>query len=295
MVGSIYAILSCMQTVGFRTPACSSVEVSKPQAGFLGGFMRVVLVSFAITVSASAGSLGSNTHQTRAGMPVTGARIFAPQPRMAVGGFYYSGYRPEGVGGNQGPLVYDPRSRQNQGSVGENLTNNVGRARTQEAGLQSERANLSAASQSLSATQGTAQRSINLPAGVKPQVTTPVERSQATANINQKFQQAENKTANQPWARPDRRNRLEQSRAFFIGLIDLGYPLSLLDNWCDDLLDDQVDAGMPIDLIDSYWGQPVSTQDYEEYYNPYEVCTYQTPDGNYRQVTFQNGVVAQAM
>jgi hypothetical protein len=295
MVGSIYATLSGMQTVGFRTPACSSVEVSKPQAGFLGGFMRVVLFSFAITVSASAGSLGSNTHQARAGMPVTGAPIFAPQPRMAVGGFYYSGYRPEGIRGNQGPVVYNPRSRQNQGSVVENPANNVGTARTQEAGLQSERANLSAASQSLSAAQGTAQRSINLPAGVKPQVTTTAERSQAARNINQKFQQAEGKMATKPWTSPDRRNRLEQSRAYFISLIDSGYPLTLLDTWCDDLLDDQVELGMPEGLIDSYWGQPVSTQDYEEYYNPYEVCTYQTQDGNYRQVTFQNGVVSQAM
>jgi hypothetical protein len=53
-----------------------------------------------------------------------------------------------------------------------------------------------------------------------------------------------------------------------------------------------VDTGMPVDLVDSYWGQPVSSQEYEEYYTPYQVCTYQTPDGNYRQVTFQNGVVA---
>ena len=285
-------MLSGMQTVGFRMPACSSIEVSKPQAG-LGGLIRVVLFSFAITVSASAGSLGSNTHQARVGMPVTGARIYAPRPRPAVRGFYYSGYQPEGVRGNQGPVVYDPRSRQNQAGVGEDPTNNVARARTQEPGLQSERANLSGASQSLSAGQGTAQRSIRLPAGLKPQVTTPAERSQAAGNINQKFQQAEKKMASKPWTSPDRRNRLEQSRVYFITLIDWGYPLTLLDTWCDDLLDDQVDAGMPIDLIDSYWGQPVSTQDYEEYYNPYEVCTYQTPDGNYRQITFQDGVVTQ--
>jgi hypothetical protein len=130
---------------------------------------------------------------------------------------------------------------------------------------------------------------------MKPQVISPAERSQAAAKIDQKFQQAENKVANEPGVRSDRRNRLEQSRAFFIGLLDYGYLLSLLDTWCDDLLDDQVDAGMPIDLVDSYWGQPVSTQDYVEYYNPYEVCTYQTPDGNYLQVTFQNGVVSQTM
>jgi hypothetical protein len=294
MVGSIYAILGCMQTVGFRMPACSSIEVSKPQAG-LGGLIRVVLFSLTITVSASAGSLPSNTHQERAGMPVAGARIFAPHAGMAVRGFYDSGYRPEGVRGNQDPVVYDPRSRQNRASVGEDPANDVGRARTQEPGLQSERANLSVASHSLSAGQGTAEKSIRLPAGVKLQVTTPAERLQAAGNINQKFQQAENKMANKPWDRPDGRNRLEQSRAYFISLIDWGYPFTLLDTWCDDLLDDQVDVGMPEGLIDSYWGEPVSTQDFEEYYTPYEACTYQTPDGNYRQITFQNGVVAQGM
>ncbi|MBV8099393.1 MAG: hypothetical protein JOZ31_09580 [Verrucomicrobia bacterium] len=214
---------------------------------------------------------------------------------MAVRGFYYSGYRPEGALGNQGPVVYAPRSRENQASAAEDSANNVARARTEDPGLQSERANLSVASHSPPAGQGTGEKSTRLPAGVKPQVTTPAERSQAAGNINQKFQQAENKMANKPWDRPDRRNRLEQSRAYFIGLIDWGYPLTLLDTWCDDLLDDQVDVGMPEALIDSYWGQPVSTQDYEEYYTPYEACTYQTPDGNYRQIIFQNGLVAQAM
>ena len=293
--GSVYAILNGMQTVGFRMPVGSSIEVCKPQAGVLGGFMRVVLFSFAITVSASAGPLGLNTHQAGAGMPVTGARIFAPQARPAVRGFYYSGYRPEGVRDNQGPVVYDPRSRQNQGGFGEDPANNVAKARTQDPRSQSEGAKLFVTSQSLSAAQGTAQRSINLPAGVKPQVTTPAERSQAAANINQKFQQAANKMASKPWTSPDRRNRLEQSRVYFISLIDWGYPITLLDTWCDDLLDDQVDLGMPESLIDSYWGPPVSTQDYEEYYTPYEACTYQAPDGNYRQIVFQNGLVAQAM
>jgi hypothetical protein len=256
--------------------------------------MKVVFFSFVITVSASAGSLASNTPQSRPGLPVAGARIFAPHAGMAVRGFY-TGYRPGEVRGNSGPLIYVPPWRENQASVAEDPANNVARARTQDPGLQSEGANLSVASHSLSPDQGTAQRSINLPAGVKPQVTTPAERSQAAGNISQKFQQAENKMASKPWFSPDRRNRLEQSRVYFISLIDWGYPLTLLDTWCDDLLDDQVDVGMPEGLIDAFWGQPVSTQDYEEYYTPYEACTYQTPDGNYRQITFQNGLVVQAM
>jgi len=283
-----------MQTGGFRGPACSFIAGFRPRAGFSSGFIKVVLLSFAITVSASAGSLASNTPQSRPGVHVAGARIFAPAG-MAMRGFYYTGYRAGEVRGNRGPLVYAPQSRENQASVAEDPVNNVARARAQDPGRQSEGANLSVASQSLSPAQGTVHRSINLPAGVKPQVTTPAERSQAAGNINQKFQQAVNKMASKPWTSPERRNRLEQSRVYFITLIDWGYPLTLLDTWCDDLLDDQVDVGMPEALIDSYWGPPVSTQDYEEYYTPYEACTYQTPDGNYRQITFQNGLVAQVM
>jgi hypothetical protein len=283
-----------MQTGGFRGPACSFIAGFRPRAGFSSGFIKVVLLSFAITVSASAGSLASNTPQSRPGMPVAGARIFAPRAGMAVRGFYYSGYRPGEVRGSREPLVYAPQSRENQANVAEDPAN-LAKARTQDPKSQSEGANLSVASQSLTPAQGTVHRSINLPAGVKPQVATPAERSRAAGNINQKFQQAVNKMASKPWTSPDRRSRLEQSRVYFITLIDWGYPLTLLDTWCDDLLDDQVDVGMPEGLIDSYWGQPVSTQDYEEYYTPCEACTYQTPDGNYRQITFQNGLVAQVM
>jgi hypothetical protein len=208
----------------------------------------------------------------------------------------YTGYQPGSIRAYRGPLM-TPEWRQNgPGEIREPSSNSA--PRTQDPALQTKDASPSIVPRALAAPQETAEtarRPNNFPAGIKPQVATPAERSQAVANINQKFQQAENKLSNQPWARPDRRNRLEQSRAFFIGLIDFGYPFSLLDTWCDDLLDDQVDVGMPVDLIDSYWGLPVSTQDYVEYYNPYEVCTYQTPDGNYRQVTFQNGVVAQVM
>jgi hypothetical protein len=261
--------------------------------------MKVVFILFAISVSASISLQASDIHQSRAGIATPGGRILPSGGRTIAHGFYYNGYRPGEVRGDRGPLVYDPRSRQNQAGAAQNPTNDVAKARSKNSVSQLNGTNLSATSQSLSSSQGSAQGGIKLPPGVKPRLATPAERSQATANINQKFQQAENKMANQLWRTPDsrtdRRNRLEQSRAYFIGLLDWGYPLSLLDTWCDDLLDDQVDVGMPNDLIDSYWGQPVSTQDYEEYYNPYEVCTYLTPDGNYRQVTFQNGVVAQAM
>ena len=121
------------------------------------------------------------------------------------------------------------------------------------------------------------------------------DRSAACADIQRKFQDAEGKNFRRSGFSEDRRNRLQQTCVFVVGLIDLGYALPLLDTWCDDLLDDQVDPGMPMDLIDSYYGQPVSTQEYIEYYVPYQVCTYQTPQGDYLQVTYQNGVVTQGM
>jgi hypothetical protein len=262
--------------------------------GLSGGLMRIAWISLGISVSAWTDLQAWDIHQSRRIVPAVGGRILAPSGSMGVRGLYYNGYRPGGVPAYRGPLVVAPRWRQDQAGAVQDPANHVANG-AQGAGTQSNAANLSAASPSLSSAQGTARKPINLPPGVKPQVTTPAERSQAVANIKQKFQQAENKMSNQPWARPERRNRLEQSCVCFIALIDWGYPLSLLDTWCDDLLDDQVDPGMPADLVDAYWGQPVSTQEYEEYYTPYEVYTYQTPDGNYRQVTFQNGVVAQGM
>ncbi|HXM04897.1 MAG TPA: hypothetical protein VN939_19950 [Chthoniobacterales bacterium] len=280
-----------MQTVGLRGSACAWVGGIRPRADFFSGLVKVTSIFLAIGVSASTSLQASDIHQSYAGTPMAGGRVLTSRGGMA--GFYYNGYGSGEVRSYRGPMVIAPRWRQNQAGLAKDSSNNVGNDRTQDARLNG--ANLAAASQSLSSPQGTGQKSINLPAGMKPQVISPAERSQAAANINQKFQQAENKVASQPGVRPDRRNRLEQSRVYFLGLLDYGCPLSLLDTWCDDLLDDQVDDGMPIDLIDSYWGEPVSTQDYVEYYNPYQVCTYQTPDGNYRQVTFQNGVVSQAM
>ncbi len=225
----------------------------------------------------------------------------------------YPGYRMNAVN-VRGPLVAVPRWRSNQENVAENPTPGVTEPRSQDATPQPKDPNPMVAPQSLSPrSQGTTPGSISPPhypispprnpinppanpinplPGLNPQSPSAAERSETAANINHKFEQAENKERNEPGRSPDRRDRLERSRVFFIGLIDDGYPLQQVDTWCDDLLDDQVDTGMPVDLVDSYWGQPVSSQEYVEYYTPYQVCTYQTPDGNYRQVTFQNGVVA---
>jgi hypothetical protein len=118
--------------------------------------------------------------------------------------------------------------------------------------------------------------------------------SEARARINGKFQRYENKFASDPRISDDRRESLNRARVFLFNLIDLGYAPLLVASWCDDLLDDQIDDGMPMNLVDAYWGQPVETQEFVEYYVPYEVCTYRIADGDYRQVTYKNRVASRA-
>jgi hypothetical protein len=116
--------------------------------------------------------------------------------------------------------------------------------------------------------------------------------SDERARINGKFQRYENKFASDRWMSDGRIEPLNRARVFLLNLIDLGYAPLMVDNWCDALLNDQIDDGMPMDLVDAYWGQPVETQEFVEYYVPYEVCTYRTAEGDYRQVTYKNGVVS---
>src|ERR1700730_5267176 len=116
--------------------------------------------------------------------------------------------------------------------------------------------------------------------------------SEGRARDNETFQRNDNKFASDPLISDDRRDRLNRTRVFLLNLIDLGYASLIVDSWCDDLLDDQIDDGMPMDLVDAYWGQPVDTQEFVEYYVPYEVRTYRTADGDYRQVTYKNRVVS---
>jgi hypothetical protein len=116
--------------------------------------------------------------------------------------------------------------------------------------------------------------------------------SEARARVNEKFRRYEDKFASEPRISDDRRERLNRARVFLLNLIDLGYAPLIDDSWCDDLFDDQIEDGMPMDLVDAYWGQPVDTQEFVEYYVPYEVCTYRTADGDYRRVTYKNRVVS---
>ena len=284
--GSPFVLHYGMQTAAVRALVCSFIGGSGPRANLLGGLFGVSFILFVTTISSFAGPETGRGRQSRPNLSVISNQSMVTWARM--------------------PVV--PQWRSNQENVGENPTPAVTEPRSQDATAQPKDPNPKVVPQSLSPrTQGTTPSSISPPhnpispprnpinplPGLNPQSPSAVERSETAANINHKFEQAENKERNEPWRSPERRDRMERSRAFFIGLIDDGYSLPLLDTWCDDLLDDQVDAGMPVDLVDSYWGPPVSTQDYEEYYAPYEVYTYQTSDGNYRQVTFQNGVVEQ--
>jgi hypothetical protein len=116
--------------------------------------------------------------------------------------------------------------------------------------------------------------------------------SEDDARINEKFQRYENKFASYPQVYNDRKEKLNRTRAFLFNLIGLGYAPLTVDSWCDDLLDDRVDDGMPMDLVDTYWGQPVDTQEFVQYYVPYDLYTYRTDDGNYHQVTYKDGVVS---
>ena len=116
--------------------------------------------------------------------------------------------------------------------------------------------------------------------------------SEARARINEIFQRNENKFGSDPRIPDGRRERLNRARVCLLNLINLGYAPLIVDSWFDDLLNDEIDDGMPMDLVDAYWGQPVDTQEFVEYYVPYEVCTYLTANGNYRKVTYKDRVVS---
>jgi hypothetical protein len=133
---------------------------------------------------------------------------------------------------------------------------------------------------------------INVP-GKRSTSLNPALASNAGARIDSKFERYRERIAARSGMDERRRDRLDRSRAYLVNLIDLGYAPSLVDSWGDDLLNDEVVDGMPMDLVDSYWGSPVATQDFVEYYTPYELCTYLTAQGDYRQVTYNNRIVSQ--
>jgi hypothetical protein len=77
------------------------------------------------------------------------------------------------------------------------------------------------------------------------------------ARINEKFQRYGNKFGSEPRIPNGRRERLNRARVFLLNLIDLGYAPLIVDSWFDDLLNDQIDDGMPMDLVDAGIETPV--------------------------------------
>jgi hypothetical protein len=136
----------------------------------------------------------------------------------------------------------------------------------------------------------------------KTDMRSPLSTNQSTyeaqKRINEKFNEYAKKIVDNSRlsvvGKEERQSRLERCRAFLVNLIYVGYAPALVDSWSDDLLDDEVVDGMPMDLVDLYWGPPIYTQSFVEYYVPYQNRGYRTPAGDYRQVTFANNVVAES-
>jgi hypothetical protein len=124
------------------------------------------------------------------------------------------------------------------------------------------------------------------------------ETYEAQKRINEKFGEYAKKIVNSSRMsvveKEERQSRLDRCRAFLVNLIYVGYAPAVVDGWSDDLLDEEVVDGMPMDLVDLYWGPPIYTQSFVEYYVPYQNRGYRTPAGDYRQVTFANNVVAES-
>ena len=251
-------------------------------AGFQDGGVRASRVSF----------LG----------PVQRIGSIAPRDSVAVYNPYLSRYR----GGNMGyPEYGGPLVAPNRETVGRrngfipSPASQIGTIRRQEAAPQTRDLNPPATARPFGvAPQGPQRGSAEINAQRSDigsqhlSADLAASEAEGRARVNEKFQRYENKFASDPLISDGRRERLNRARVFLLNLIDLGYASPIVDGWCDDLLDDQIDDGMPMDLVDAYWGQPVDTQEFVEYYVPYEVCTYRTADGDYRQVTYKNRVVS---
>jgi hypothetical protein len=119
--------------------------------------------------------------------------------------------------------------------------------------------------------------------------TNPLVANQFRGIINESFATREDFIkSGDPAKLAERKQRHEQSHTLLIELIDLGYTPSLVAGWCDDLFADQIVPGMPLDLVEAYWGDPL----YIQTSGPEEILTY--PFGNlYRQVILVGGQVTE--
>ncbi|MGA8654907.1 MAG: hypothetical protein WB586_02065 [Chthoniobacterales bacterium] len=119
--------------------------------------------------------------------------------------------------------------------------------------------------------------------------TNPLVVEQFRGIINQSFATRDNFIrSGDPMKLAEGKRRQERSHALLIELIDLGYAPWLVAGWCDDLFADQIVPGMPLDLVEAYWGDPL----YIQTSGPEEILTY--PFGNlYRQVILVEGCVTE--
>jgi hypothetical protein len=284
---------------------CFSTVTGCPGArwNFMGTFACIAFVFGSTTSLSLAGLENDSVHASRGSFvkPVQRNGSNAPHGSVAVHNPYVSGYRGQGMEnpGYRGPLITPNREtvRNRNGSV-PGLTNQMGAIRQQEVVPQRRELNPPSAARPIGvpgqrpqrdSAEINAQKSESREQHVSPN---PAD-SQARASINEKFQRYENRFASDPGMSDERRERLNRTRVFFVNLIDFGYAPLTVDSWCNDLLDNQVDDGMPMDLVDTYWGQPVETQEFVEYDVPYELYTYRSDDGNYHQVTYKDSVVSQ--
>jgi hypothetical protein len=275
---------------------------SRARSNFLGSLACILLV-FGSTTAVSFAGFENGVHRSegRVTGPVQPNGFNVHHDSVVANNPYLNGYPGEAMEhpGYRGPLVSPNREtiRSRNGFVS-SRTNQIGAIRLQEEGPRTRDLNPASAARPFGDPGQRPQRnSAQIDAqksefGAQHLSPNPAD-SRGHASIDEKFQRYENKFASDPRMSDERRERLNRARVFFGSLIDLGYAPLTVDSWCDDLLDDRVDDGMPMDLVDSYWGQPVSTQEFVEYYAPYELCTYRIGDSDYRQVTYKNGVVSE--
>jgi hypothetical protein len=82
------------------------------------------------------------------------------------------------------------------------------------------------------------------------------------------------------------KRRFERCRTALIEFIDLGYSPWLVTGWSYDVFAGQIVPGMPLDLVEAYWGDPL----YIQSSGPEEILTYPF-GGLFRQVILVQGRV----
>jgi hypothetical protein len=272
------------------------------RSGISGRFACLTIFLCSTIVPSLAGFEGHGARESRGGLVRPTLRTGSVVPRdnqvsrSTLGGGYRVGFMSNFRSGNAPAIMNRERSGSQDSSVPSSVDKMAGTG-NRESAPQIRNPDSSGALPSFTGSQHGPRLNpagINDPTKRRSQAPS-LGAAEARAKINNDFERYEQKIAAQPWKLEERRDRLERSRVFLGNLIDLGYEPLLIDTWCDDLLDDEVDTGMPMDLVDLYWGPPVDTQQFVEYNVPYEISTYRNGEGDYRQVTSKDRIVSQPM